>query len=176
MENKEIKNQWICAQLVEREVLHCASYMVSELGKLEQFQDDILELYSRCVTIDDCELIDDGTLDTVIAIDGEQHRFDADWASEYRDENGAIIDEDELFQAAIDDVDPEPREVFEHWIVTSWFAGKLAEHGEVTGELFDFHIWGRGTTGQSISMDWIIHEIASEMEILVGQKNSWDKE
>ncbi len=35
-------------------------------------------------------LLDDGTMDTVISVDGIEHRFDGDYASEYRDEDGAM--------------------------------------------------------------------------------------
>ena len=66
-----------------------------------------------------------------------------------------------------------PDEALEHWAVTKWFAEQLAEHGETTGELFDLQIWGRTCSGQSISLDCVIAEIAAEMEILDGQRNSW---
>jgi hypothetical protein len=58
---------------------------------------------------------------------------------------------------------PEQNEAYEHWAVSSWFAGKLADKGEMVGELFDFHIWGRCTTGQSIALDSVIQAIALEM-------------
>lgn len=71
-----------------------------------------------------------------------------------------------------DDAD---REVYEHWIVSDWFARRLAEHGETTGELFGLTIWGRTCTGQAIHLDGVIGEIAAEMEILEGQANDWSK-
>lgn len=64
-------------------------------------------------------------------------------------------------------------EVFEHWIVTKWFAGKLAEKGEAVAELFDFWVWGRTCTGQAIMLDSVIEQIASDLEILAGQKHEW---
>lgn len=39
---------------------------------------------------DHAELIDDGTLDTVISIDGEEYRFSQDEAADYRDANGCL--------------------------------------------------------------------------------------
>lgn len=59
-------------------------------------------------------------------------------------------------------LDPDRNEVYEHWIVSSWFARKLREKGHPVGELLGLTIWGRGTTGQSISMDGSILEIARD--------------
>ena len=38
----------------------------------------------------DVYLSDDGTLDTVIEVDGTEHRFDGEYAAEYRDRDGAM--------------------------------------------------------------------------------------
>lgn len=73
-------------------------------------------------------------------------------------------------------IDPEYREVYEHWLVDRWFLARLNEFGETTGEFADLPIWGRCTTGQSISMDHIIADIAASMEILDGQRYSCAKE
>ena len=50
-------------------------------------------------------LIDDGTLDTVISVDGIEHRFDAEYASSWRFSDGAMSVKDliELAKQAIDD-------------------------------------------------------------------------
>ena len=41
----------------------------------------------------ECYLGEDGTLDTVIVIDGRDHRFNAEYASYYRDGSGAMTEE-----------------------------------------------------------------------------------
>jgi len=51
-------------------------------------------------------------------------------------------------------------EIYEYWAVTKWLAEKLKEKGEVVFELWDFHVWGRQTTGQAIKLDPVIQEIA----------------
>ena len=58
----------------------------------------------------ECYLIDDGTLDTVIEIDGTEHRFDGDYANQYRDKNGTMMEEGfiELCKECIEECD-------EHW-------------------------------------------------------------
>jgi len=58
----------------------------------------------------ECSLVDDGTLDTVIEIDGTEHRFDGDYTSFYRDKNGAMTEKGfiELCKKCIEDYE-------EHW-------------------------------------------------------------
>ena len=41
----------------------------------------------------DCFLIDDGTLDTVISVNGTDHRFDCEYASVHRDADGSMKEE-----------------------------------------------------------------------------------
>lgn len=54
-------------------------------------------------------------------------------------------------------------EVYEYWLVTPWLAEKLEAHGELVTEFCDLNIWGRQTTGQLISEDGIIDDIAREL-------------
>lgn len=70
-------------------------------------------------------------------------------------------------------IEPCEPEVFEHWIVSSWAKRILAEHGERIGDIEGMTVWGRCTTGQSISLDRVWHEIAAGMQILQGQANDW---
>lgn len=93
-------------------------------------------------------------------------------------------DEDEAREAAIESVLPEIRkqvwaittnyeevcskydldydydEVYEHWVVSDWLARKLGERGEITGDVAGLTVWGRCCTGQSISMDSVVQDIA----------------
>ena len=39
------------------------------------------------------QLLDDGTLDTVIEVDGIEHRFSGEFAAHWRDETGALSEE-----------------------------------------------------------------------------------
>lgn len=76
-----------------------------------------------------------------------------------------LVTDDESYRAICDDhnLDPVQNEVYEHWIVSSWLARKLAEKGEITGDVMGMTLWGRTTTGQSIYMDWVIKQIAKEV-------------
>lgn len=53
-------------------------------------------------------------------------------------------------------------EVFEWWAVSDWLADRLKEEGEIVGEVLDFCVWGRQTTGQAIYMDPVIQRIAQK--------------
>lgn len=60
-------------------------------------------------------------------------------------------------------IEPYTREVFEHWIVSDWLARQLESQGET---VVDFgagcRVWCRTTTGQAISMDYVIQKIVEE--------------
>jgi len=66
------------------------------------------------------------------------------------------------------------QEIFEWWVCSNFLIGKLAEKGEPVIE--HEQLWGRTCTGQAILLDGVISEICSEMEILEGQKYTWEKE
>jgi hypothetical protein len=109
--------------------------------------------------------------------DGDEVNPPAETVSEWRAEALQQLEEsadDELREFCDEHgIDPEQNEALEHWAVSDWFAKKLAEHGEMTGELFNIRIWGRCCSGQAISADGVIAEIAASMQILDGQRHSW---
>lgn len=74
-----------------------------------------------------------------------------------------------------DELESNPQEIFEWWIVTEYLYNHLKKHGDPVLEWGNNYYWGRGTTGQSIYLDWVISKICEEMEILEGQKYSWAK-
>ena len=71
-------------------------------------------------------------------------------------------------------LDENPQEVYEWWAVTNWLGDKLKERGEVVIEGWGHWYWGRGNTGQGIALDGVISSICYGMEILEGQKYSWE--
>ena len=52
----------------------------------------------------------------------------------------------------------ELREPLEFWIVSDQLASFLQERGELLTHYFEFWIWGRETSGQSIEMDAVIED------------------
>ena len=61
-------------------------------------------------------------------------------------------------------LDPHVTEVYEHWLCESRFAEQLKEAGEIVFEFENMTIWGRTTTGQSISMDYVIEHMVKELD------------
>lgn len=62
-------------------------------------------------------------------------------------------------------IEPDRSEVYEHWIISDWLAGKLEDKGHpITRDFLGLTIWGRPTTGQSIAMDGVILEIARDIQ------------
>lgn len=57
-------------------------------------------------------------------------------------------------------IDVDPVEVYEHWIVSDLLAHHLRDHGMLVEEFLGFTIWGRTCTGQAIAMDGDIQDIA----------------
>lgn len=168
----------VLEQLVEREVIHLCSNMISQLQETEEFLRRVAEeIRPRPIRIEDCTLIDDGTLDTVVEVLGETYRYGWEGSADYRDEFDGMLDQDEFFsEVAIPDAEAARNtEVLEYWIVTQRFAEHLKDQGQVVGQLFDFHIWGRTTSGQAICVDAVIERIARSMEILPGQALDWSR-
>ena len=89
-----------------------------------------------------------------------------------------LTDLQETIQSHIDelqDLEAEYPEVYEWYLVGSWFAERLKDKGEVIYEGYGSPIWGRQATGQAILLDFVISSIAEDMEILEGQKKEWLK-
>ncbi len=177
-------NQRVLEDLVRRGVVHCCSIMFSEVltastllpsgtNKLEWLQPD--ELFALCERRTDHS-------DEIEAIEGllDDMRDDLDAIPEQDMDARQVlekhIEEAEERLQDLEDDDGDEQEVLEHWIVTPDFARQLQQHGETVGELFDFHVWGRCTSGQSIAMDGVIAEIAASMSILEGQHYDWSKQ
>lgn len=54
------------------------------------------------------------------------------------------------------------RGALECWLVDSRLAEELKAHGELVANFCDLNIWGRMTSGQSIELDTVIEDIATE--------------
>ena len=178
----ESRNQSICRKLVDREIGECVSSLVSHFAGHPEALDESEytweeNVLSLCVSSDWEEPArDEGWIP--VSEWGGKFLGSHEGAEFLKIEDGKIADcshADDWQELCNDEsIDPDESEVLEHWIVSGWFAGKLAEYGECTGELFGLTIWGRGCSGQAICMDGVIREIASEMEILAGQANEWE--
>ena len=136
-------------KLVEINVICNVSQLISELSECDKFQEEILDMsiaydYEECVY----QAIQNDELD----IEKIEEDYNLDSSEHYKE----ICDDYNL--------DPEPKEVFEHWIITDSLARHLEEYGElVTYDFAGLTIWSRTTTGQAIYADYVIEQIAKNM-------------
>ena len=149
-------NQDIKSKFVDREVYNCFSYEMDEILKKEIVSyDDIDNLY-ECICPECREAME-----------------------EIKEENeGAYRCTScncEVDSTQAQDLESQPQEIFEWWIVSRFLYDKLKDKGCPVLEWENNYYWGRCTTGQAILLDWVISEICSEMEILEGQKYDWSK-
>jgi hypothetical protein len=169
-------NSRILSELVRREVLHCVSATVSHLISLgEEFDDaeTLYELTSRpqythefeyeCECGHDWSVMNEEPEDLIELADVGEGEQQCNCPS-----CGALVSPSDVSAYEAD-----PIEALEFWAVSSYFAEKLAEQGEMVAEVLDFHVWGRTTSGQQIAADDVVGRIAEGMEILDGQVYSW---
>lgn len=62
--------------------------------------------------------------------------------------------------------EPALKDIYEWWLVTPNFADQLKRYDEPVFSLHDTHWWGRTTTGQSVDMDDILVQIASDADVV----------
>ncbi len=170
------KNHEIRSQLVSRDVIYCVSSLIYELSRIDECMDEISEVIGRpdyVAAVENCDYVE-------VYYDDERggYAFKYDEDGEEPEVSDEVYDtEEQACEAAVSeyDLDYDYLEAYEHWIVTEWLAEKLKARGEIVGEVYGLTIWGRCATGQAISMDGIIGEIAEDMEILEGQKWDWSR-
>jgi hypothetical protein len=67
-------------------------------------------------------------------------------------------------------IDPYENEIYEHWAITDNLAYFLRDNGETVVDLLGLTIWGRCTTGQAISMDYVIKQCAIHWGLLPSEE------
>ncbi len=156
-------------ELVQREVIYCISSLVDTLTQKNILDEELaISLWQGAIDYESAEyeINQDGSY--LGQQDGLWGLYDNDEPEEL------IVDyEYETREALIDwyfddmswDIDDHRSEVFEHWIVSSWLALRLIEHGETVVEdvLGIDYIWCRTTTGQAIHCDYVIQKIYKKL-------------
>jgi len=80
------------------------------------------------------------------------------------------LDRLEEIKADIENLETEPHEIFEWWIISENFYNFLNDNGYPTIAWRNNYYWGRCTTGQAILSDYVITQFAYNMGILEGQE------
>ena len=174
-------NQRICGDLVGREVHYCASMLVDHFARNQEALngsdyswEEVIELCEkRADNSDEISELEDEITEAEEELGDAEDDTNADRNPRQLAKLQAEVDRLTEKRDELQQEQDEPSEIYEHWIVSDYFARKLKAHGEVTGELFGITLWGRGCTGQAIKMDNVIQAIAAEMGILEGQRSEW---
>lgn len=169
------KNQRIKADFVSREVVACVSMWVEDSLKAGILNlKDIAPIYNVNVELE--------------TLGGNWFEGSTDERDEKIEElrekigeletAGADVNADEIERctndvSTLETADEEPRVIYEFWLVSKSLFEDLRERGEAVVNSDYGHIWGRCTTGQSITVDSVISEICFSLKILEGQKNEW---
>lgn len=185
-------NQKIKGKLVSREVYACISDMADHLfdydgekyASFDEFSNMWLRRCPECGEVDCYEEIDLDEIDIEHAEDGflcpicgcaHEDEEDARLCCWQPSNTNPVVKCTCGHICYEDDMDEEPVEIYEYWIVSPWFGERLRNHGCVVLERWGGWIWGRQATGQAILLDNVVSEIAEEMKILDGQPYSWAK-
>lgn len=175
----EVSIESVAARMVGKEVLHCVSSLVNTLsnayglighnpvttgyadkGTKSMALRDLVDLCEQASDLA-CQIQDFES--TAREAGWELH--EEKWICENDDEPGTYREASTAPAACmIDDIEPDDREVYEHWTVTDWFGHKLEDAGEKVD--FDFAgmvVWARTTTGQMIAADAVVRSIAADL-------------
>jgi hypothetical protein len=138
--NEQTKEQQIDS-FVGREIYACQSGLIEEVLKQQIFTvDDIYNLYREF----NAQLLSPNTCIKCqfefICLDSETGECES------------------CFEANI-----MPQEIFEWWLVSPWIGKKLLVEGEPVIDNGYGVWWGRTTTGQAISMDYVIEKIFDDI-------------
>lgn len=197
-ESWSAKNQRILDKFIDREVYCCMTseveYMLSKVWDGDDNnpfdEDDLDAMYTPCCS--DCHST--YGFEEIPILELKDEDFETDGECFYCPVCGclyATVDEAKeccafeetvykcqdcgkiLSQEELENLDTAPVEVYEWWAVSRWFGEKLKEQGCVVIDSCGKSYWGREATGQSISLDGCIVNIAKDLQILDGMENEW---
>ena len=190
-------NQSIKRQFVEREVISLATSLVEYILKQHDYSDDapfswddVENLYmypERSINVDGENFYfyggsEEDKEEFIVELEKLEEEYQDKFKNDpvtdtsWNNDNSEITEICKTIDKAIsefEELETEPQEVYEWWIVSDFLYNKLKDHNEVV--LTDGYLtfWGRSCSGQAILLDNVISEICNEMEILDGQKYSW---
>ena len=186
--------QRACQLWVNGNIGECVSYLMHPIGQnLEECSrifdfdyDEALgwfqkEDYSEVVDnfIDDADLDDLETIadmvgdwsDVIEGLEGELDNPDVDEVpdciAQLRTKVKALITNDSEYVEIGQhfNLDPDYSEIYEYYIISEgWTARDLIDEGQIVFEFAGLRIWGRMTTGQSISIDGVTARIVKALD------------
>ena len=139
-------------RIVQNDIYYNVSMLISELSQSPDYMDELLPVliqddYRTPVEDEQTDSMRTDVLDIFDIDMNELDEYDMNECREIADYFG---------------IEPHTNEALEHWIVSDWLADKLEERGEmVIRDFKGLTIWGRTTSGQHISLDYVIQKISS---------------
>lgn len=155
-----------------------ARYFVAEEADISQLEeiagqygdwDEVKDSVGYGAYVSTCEENNDDADDFDDWLDAQDkcHKKIDSFTKAVRDEVWQLVDEqggDYEWVCNEFDLEPEYGEIYEHWIVTTYLARLLQQHGHIVEDYLGLTVWGRPTTGQAISMDGVIREIVRDLD------------
>lgn len=196
------KNQRIVEDLVGREVYCCMTlemeYMLSRVDEHDRDnpfdEDDLALIYVPYCSKCDSSYLEIKTVGELADDEFERENFPeenrlsylcpacGDWYETVQEARECCGEDSEVYKCcdcgaiySNDYVDYRREEIYEWWAVSRWFGEKLREQGCVVIEAWGKSYWGRCATGQSITLDGCVINIAKNMGILEGMEHDWSR-
>ena len=160
---------------------------VDNSDEIEELNEELEELQSKHEELEDRGMELDDEIESLESeledIDNEEERLELEnKIDSLKKDLQTIVTSQDVLSSDIEELEDkisdleseqdEPNEVYSWYLVSGWLCDKLKGMGEVV--IDNENLWGRGTCGQSISLDWVIGCICKSMEILEGQQYEWE--
>jgi len=119
-------------------------------GYEEEFTQEQLRIYQE--KIEDLKILFEDELDRLAPLQDEE-----------REELEKAVEKIEEHLNYLENLEAEPQEIYEWWLVSTWLAKKLKEKGHpVIINRYGASLWGRCCTGQAILIDNVIRRLVME--------------
>ena len=149
---------------VSREIIYCVSSLIYTLnteGKLDEEYWNLLESIDwdeaeAAIDRNNCIVQEEANLCGVYDSETDYYVVDPN----HKIKHQAI---QEYFNNQNWDLHEYNREVYEHWLVSSYLGEKLKDKGETVEDFYGLTVWGRTTTGMAIAYDSVIKEIYQDL-------------
>lgn len=162
--------QRACGEFVARHVQQCASSFIYDLAQSDEAQsalgvdyEDLLAILRREPDADDYRDQNEGSIVMSKAFDPSDGKEAFTFSHDGEPSGDFFDDELDAWREAYDisgQDTPDGAECFEHWLISRDLSYWLEKRGEaVSRDIAGFCVWGRCTSGQSISIDYVIASI-----------------
>lgn len=153
-------------QIVKNEVLVCASGLIELLLNKGQEDQEISNAGYNWENIENLYVLSEDVINKIEELEEDLEKTEEQLQEVEEDSQEWYSLQDNIYEIEeeleeLKNSDTEPQEILEWWEITNWLYEKLKENSEPVLSTDFGYYWGRTTTGQVISMDYIINKIAN---------------